>query len=129
MKIKTQCSKDSLKKTSRCEDVNAQDVDEWLITDESELCMNDDEIVQVVLHDFNNTPFLKETEEPEERFHVALQTRVSFLEKYPDATLQKLMMVGNWHDFCSKKKKRICEPKQKVLTKFFPKYNLFLYTH
>ncbi len=46
--------------------MNAQDVDKWLIADNPEFNMND-EIVQPVLYGFNNTPFLEETEEPEEK--------------------------------------------------------------
>ncbi len=44
-----------------------QDVDKWFITHDSKLNKNDDKIVQSVFHDFNNTPSLEETEEPEEK--------------------------------------------------------------
>ncbi len=47
--------------------MNAQNVEKWLIADdpEPEFNMIDNEIVQFVLHDFNNTPSLEEIEEPE----------------------------------------------------------------
>ncbi len=47
--------------------MNAQDVDEGLIANYLEFNMNEDEIVQSVFHEFNNTLSLEETEEPEEK--------------------------------------------------------------
>ncbi len=51
-----------------CDDVNEQDVGTWLIADDPEFNMNDDEIFQSVLHNLNNTPSLEEIEESEEKF-------------------------------------------------------------
>ncbi len=52
--------------------------------------MIDGKIIQS-LHDFNNTPFLKEIEEPRKislnTGYVALQTNLCFLEKQLDVTL------------------------------------------
>ncbi len=47
--------------------------------------MNDDKIVQSVIHYFNNTPFLEEIEELEEKIsfntaYLVLQTSFSFLD-------------------------------------------------
>ncbi len=61
--------------------------------------MNDDEIVQSALHDFNGISSSEETKEPEEKIscdiaYVALQTCLSFLEEQLDVTLRELMMVG-----------------------------------
>ncbi len=56
-----------------------------VIADDLEFNINDDEIVQSVLHDFNNTPSLKEIEKPEEKFFYSVfsasQTSISFVEK------------------------------------------------
>ncbi len=54
-------------KIPRYDDVNAQDVDGRLITDDLEFNANDDEIVSFVLCNFNNTPSLEKIEEPEEK--------------------------------------------------------------
>ncbi len=66
LKMKTHQWKNSFKKY--------QDVVMWICkilmngcTDDPEFNMNADEIVQSVLYDFNNTPFLEEIEEPEEK--------------------------------------------------------------
>ncbi len=42
--------------------MNVQDVDKWLITDDSEFNMNFNELIQSVLHDFDNM-LLKEIEQ------------------------------------------------------------------
>ncbi len=44
-----------------------QDVDAWLIADDTEFNMNYEKIVQSVLHDFNNTPSLEEIKLQEEK--------------------------------------------------------------
>ncbi len=54
-------------KISGCGKVNAQNVDERLMTDDPEFNMNGDKIVQFVLHDFNNKPSLEEIEKSEEK--------------------------------------------------------------
>ncbi len=61
--------------------MNAEDLGEWLIADDSEFNMNDDNGVQSVLHNFNNTPSLEEIEEPEEKisFDIAYAASQSFL--------------------------------------------------
>ncbi len=43
--------------------MNVRDVDKWSMTDDPEFNMNNDEIGQSVLYDFNNIPSLKEIEE------------------------------------------------------------------
>ncbi len=53
-----------VKKIPGFPDVNAQDVDEWLIADDPEFNTNDDKIVQSVFHDFNSILSLEEIEEP-----------------------------------------------------------------
>ncbi len=70
--------------------MNVQDVEEWLIADDPEFNINDNEFVQSALHDFNNTSFLEEIEEPEEKFsfntaYSALQISLSFLEKQQES--------------------------------------------
>ncbi len=52
--------KNSFKKYQ--DNANVKDVDEWLIADDPEFNINDDEFVQSMLHDFNNTSSLEETE-------------------------------------------------------------------
>ncbi len=84
--------------------------------------MNKDKIFQCMLYEFNNTPSLEEKEEPEKNIsyntaYSALLTNLGFSEKQPD-----LMIVCNWRGFATKK--RISEPKQKVMTKFSSKNNL-----
>ncbi len=61
--------------------MNTQDVNKWLIVDGLEFNMNDDKIVQSVLHDFNNTPSLQETEELEE--NISLNRDYSALQISP----------------------------------------------
>ncbi len=89
--MKTYHKKNSLKKY--------QDIDAWLITGYPEFNMNDDEIVQSMLYDSNNTPSLKEIDEPDKRIffdtaYLALQTNLSFFfRETADVTLGELMMV------------------------------------
>ncbi len=52
--------------------VEGQDVDEWLIADDPEFNMNDDETVRSVLHDFNNIPPFEEIEESEKKILLIL---------------------------------------------------------
>lgn len=107
------------KKIPGCADVNAEDVVEWIVADDAELNMNDDEIVQSVLHDFNDKQSQpsEETEEPEEKIsyesaYSAFDTVLRFLEKQPNVSSRELMVVRKWHSFVAKKK--ISEPKKKV---------------
>ncbi len=71
--------------------------------------MNDSEIIQFVLRDFNNKRTLEKAEEPEKKFpydtaYLALQICLSFLEKQLDVTSLELMMICKWRDFAAEKK-------------------------
>ncbi len=70
-----------------------------------------------MLHDFSNTPSLKEIEESEEKSLLILLIRhykqvLNFLEEKLDVTYRELMMICKWHNFAARK--GISEPKQKV---------------
>ncbi len=107
--------------------MNAQEINKWLITDDPEFYMNDNDIVQSVLHDFSNTPSLEGIKEPEEKIfyntaYSALQISLKFFKE-----TARCNFVGKWCYFAEKKE--LESPNERFDQIFSNKIICFMYTY
>ncbi len=105
-------------------ELSAQDIEEWMQSDEPDFTMTDDEVAKLVLRNEDKRDGEDEPEDETvdetisfgEAFN-ALETSLKFVEQQDSAESMDIAILQKWRNFAALK--RISAPKQQVITAYF----------